>query len=697
MASRAFFDFTDRTAASSAEQRSQRANRRRLLVFASVFLVLSVVGLVYVFSRPAIYQSAALLNFVSAPAQPAADDASQPAAKRYSVPDEVQYLTSRTLLETVVDRLKQSSPLPVPLQGADPAAALQSMLSVRQVPGTNIVSVRAEGREPALLSLVVERLVATYRESLAQRFKSGSADALVEARDEAARLDANVLDKRREVDAFRARNNIVSLERDENQVLSEVKGVGAALNAANEKVVTAEARLGALKEAEAAGQSIARAKDNPMLAALEQQAGAIRGDLRETARTFTPEYMQIDPRIRSLRARLAEIDEQIVAQRKSSQQGAMQEAREELAGARAAVAALRQQLATNQNAVQSFTSRFNEYKALQEQLAHLEALRQKAADRLVALDAGELGRTPKIEVVEPAATPQSPSSPLYARDAGLVLFGALLIALLTMGVVELFNRPPVQPATVVVPQTWTATGMAEPMAALPAMRTHQALADAPPSRNGSPSASLPAPLRLPRELTAAEVDALWTAAEPELRAAIALLLCGLTPDEVVALRIGDVDPAGQTVHVRGDAERSVPLSPPSSKALDAIATAEHRPADAPLLKTPNGRAMRHEDLATGLLYAAHDAELDDADAVTPEALRHTYVAYLVRQGMRFADLARRVGSLPADRLADYRRLAPGGSSAGGTPVDLAFPAPGADSQEPVGVSRPPDPRADGSA
>ena len=208
------------------------------------------------------------------------------------------------------------------------------------------MSVQANGAQPAFLPVFLDRLVADYRASLAARYRSGSTTAVAEAEDEAGKLDAAVAAKRAEVDAFRARNNIVSLERDENQVLSEVKGVGASLNAANEKVVQAEARLGALTEAESSGRAVTRAKDNPTLAALEQQAASIRADLQETARTFTPEYMKIDPRIRSLRARLADLEQQMVTQRQASQQGAIQEAREEVAGAKAAVAALRRQLAT---------------------------------------------------------------------------------------------------------------------------------------------------------------------------------------------------------------------------------------------------------------------------------------------------------------------------------------------------------------
>jgi hypothetical protein len=37
--------------------------------------------------------------------------------------------------------------------------------------------------------------------------------------------------------------------------------------------------------------------------------------------------------------------------------------------------------------------------------------------------------------------------------------------------------------------------------------------------------------------------------------------------------------------------------------------------------------------------------------VTPRALRHTYLVYLLRKGIRFADISRIVGRLPPEQLA----------------------------------------------
>jgi hypothetical protein len=64
--------------------------------------------------------------------------------------------------------------------------------------------------------------------------------------------------------------------------------------------------------------------------------------------------------------------------------------------------------------------------------------------------------------------------------------------------------------------------------------------------------------------------------------------------------------------------------------------------------------------------AAHDAGVEDAVEVTAAVLRHTYVAYLVRQGARLADIERVVGRLPPAAYTDYGRLSPPGA---GVPLD----------------------------
>jgi integrase len=175
---------------------------------------------------------------------------------------------------------------------------------------------------------------------------------------------------------------------------------------------------------------------------------------------------------------------------------------------------------------------------------------------------------------------------------------------------------------------------------------------------------------LPRELSAEEIFSLLRAAEPLTRRAILLIVSGLAPEEALALRWRDVDREHGVVRVDGAHARSVRLSAVATRSLSA---ASELP-DAPLLGNAADEPATEDTLCTGLLNAAHDAGLERVHEITPQALRHSYIAFLVRQGIRFADLAKLVGQLPSAALAAYSGLAPSGARAALGSVKLVYPS-----------------------
>ena len=149
-----------------------------------------------------------------------------------------------------------------------------------------------------------------------------------------------------------------------------------------------------------------------------------------------------------------------------------------------------------------------------------------------------------------------------------------------------------------------------------------------------------------------------------------LLLSGVSLDEALAVRWSDVDPAQSLIHVGDGSPRDIALSEPLLKSL-AARQADPQPD---LLLGHQDPPATRETLAAQLLYAAHDAGIEDASDVTPECLRHTYVAFLVRQGIRFADLTRLVGHVPVELLGAYTTLAPPGPRVAREHIDAVFPA-----------------------
>ena len=172
-----------------------------------------------------------------------------------------------------------------------------------------------------------------------------------------------------------------------------------------------------------------------------------------------------------------------------------------------------------------------------------------------------------------------------------------------------------------------------------------------------------------RELSPDEATALWHAADAPGRVAVAALLSGLSAVETVALRWADLDAAGTSLQVPGNPPRTLPVTPALGDALAAMAD----PHEGAVLVTPAHEPLAPADLAGMIAAAAHDAGIAVATEVTPDALRHTYLAFLVRQGVRFSDLAQIAGYLQPATLLAYGPLSPPGPGRAMDAIALGYP------------------------
>jgi uncharacterized protein involved in exopolysaccharide biosynthesis len=650
-------------------RRRSAGMRRRVLVFFSVFALCAAASLAYTFLRPAIYLASARLQVVPQGALPKGETVAADSTAAVLV--ELQVLNSRPLLETVVSRLEKDGELRnLP---ADPVTAVQAMLSVTRLEGTNVILIEARGPHRTLLPRLINVLIETYGEQQLQAGRSSSQAELADAREEARVIDEKAAAKKREVEAFRMRSNIVSAERDENQTLSRVKGLGASLSTATDREALAEGKVHALEQAIQEGKRAPQAKDNPTVAGLENRLSQLREEWRAMERRYTPQYLDMDPNAVALKTRIGNLEQQLANERGKSQQNALAEAREELASARAVTRRLQQRLAEDRQSVQAFSRQFGEYQTMQEDLRGLDQMRMAARQRVLALEASELARKPRIQVVEAAATPQTAWRPLYWRDAGIGLAGSLAVAFLAVWFVEFFNRRepvPTATSTVIIPQPWVTISPPD-QTALAAAPAPELLARNAPGERTPPAgqAALAGPLA--RELSVDEQRALVTAATPEQLPLLACLLCGLTPSEATALRAGDVDASNGRLAIGGDGARTLDVGP----ALAAL-IAQSAPAapEASLFRGTSGRPLTDTELHAAVTAAALDAGLAQPHEISPVTLRHTYVAFLVRQGLRFGDLGRLVGPTPSEDLNALAGLASGAKRVGLDQVDKLPPA-----------------------
>ena len=645
----------------AASEPAVRGNRRRLRVFLLMFIPVLLAGLAYTFSRPPEYRAQARISVktagvvggVSPTAQRQATvTTAANAASANGLQSEAGILTSRPLIEDALATLRKQG-VELPEFGSDPVPGVQAALAASPVADTNIIGLSAVGREPAHLAAILNALIDVYSRRILDSYASSASREIEALREELARLNQRLGEKRKALEDFRQTADIVSGERDENQVLARVKGLSNSLNLANDKVAQAEGRVRSIRESQAAGKTVVRSRDNPTLAAMETRASQLRESLREQERVYTPQFMAMDPNVKGMRSRLTDLEKQIAEQKVSSGQMLLAEAEEELASARQAQQKLQAQIAEDRRTVHAFSKNFGAYKAMEQELAQIEASRSGLSERLLRTETSERSRMPSVQVIEAATAPQDAWRPDYLRDAGISLGAAIVLALGAMALVEVFNRPP-PPSTapVIVPQSWIAVG--QDVSPALAGRTPQ------PALNAAASPGLlPNALDLPRELSQNEVARLLQTMPANNAAWAALLLCGATPDEIRRIAAGDLDAASGTVALQGASTRRLRVPAGIFGALAG-----------------NGGVMpgSDEEVARQLLCAAHDAGLDDPAQITAQALRHTCIAYLVGQGLRFADLDRIVGPLPADVLAGYAGFAPPGQRRKIEEIDPVMPA-----------------------
>lgn len=658
------------------EAATRRSNRRRLRVFLLIFALVLVPGLLWNFLRPAQYMATARVQITPGGALPQ-PQATQPGAQaegggtvwaETELLTQVQKLTSRPLLEKVAETLRvQGHPLP----DGDAAVQLQEIIRVVPVNGTEVVELQAIGTRPEQLAAALNGLVEASRGEMKTSYDAAASESLAQARREAERLARDVRERRAQLEAFRGQNELLSPEREENDAVARLKGLSASLNTANEKAAVADARLRALRESAADGRSSLALKDDPALAGLMQQGMQLRDQIREMERVYTPAFMEMDPRARALRARLAETEKLIEAQRVSGAQSAQTAAQEELSQARKTVEQLQAQIAAQKAGLQKFSSRFTQAKSLEEDLAQLERASRQAMERAARLEASERSREPVFTLLESAHVPRAPFRPDYLVGGAIVFGVAFGLGLLALWFVELFHRQaparaPATTTTVIVPPQWAAPGGHPGAAALPAMAP--VAGGMLPAGGSTPMlAAMPQPL--PRELGQDEVAALLAAAG-EARFAVALLLLGLTTDELVALREADLPADAASLQVGGPARRVLALP----AWLAACRPAPMGAPDAPLLRDASGAALTAADVESMLTCAALDAGLAGAAGISADALRHTGIAWLVRQGLRFSELAGLVGRPSAEALAGYADLAPDGPKRGLAEIEPLMPA-----------------------
>jgi uncharacterized protein involved in exopolysaccharide biosynthesis len=639
----------------SSDRDAARERRLRLLAFLSVLVAVAGGGLLYDYSRPALFRASARLSVTP----PGGGDAL--ATAQFAV-SEAQAIRRSEYMQAVERKLAAGDP-----NGRDHAAVLER-LTAEALPQTGVIELRAEGADRNHLVAALSAWTGAYVESRKETDRQDETEAVAEARHALRTAQEAIEAKRRDMEAFRQRSGITSVERDENPGAARLKGLYTALNDSSTREVNAESKLKAIDEAIAQGRGFIRSNDKSAIAQLEMRAVDLREKMKDLEHDYTAQYLSMDPKFKALKANLARIEQQVEQERARSQKAALMEAQEDFASAQRAAQKIREQANGLKQESQAFSVRFVELKRMGVDLDQLQDTRRQAAERLAKLESARKPMAVKVRVLSTPSAAQEPFSPDYARDAAIAIGAGLLLAIGAVWLLDYLRRDPRTPGQAPAqPIIQIAYPMLQPQAGGGAALVMPPAG--PAGLIGSASSAVST------ELAAEDISALYHNAGADGRLVLAALFGGLAPAELSELKWKQVSLERGFIDVPGPSARRLTMVEPIQRELQVRSAADAGASpEAFVLADGLGQGLSESDIDNQLVCMAHDAGLRHPEDVTGKSLHFTYAAFLARQGMKMADLSSKVGRMAGAVGAELIRLAPPGRARPAEQVDCVYPS-----------------------
>ena len=607
----------------TAHAQTPLKNRPRGRTFFLVLLLSVITSLLIVFVRDPIYRASASVLTV----KPKAVDAVSHEADAEHVAIQSRLLKSTELLNLVtsdVNRIYDTN-----FTEND----LRQILTTVPIVETNLLELRAEGAEPELLQTLVNTWASSYESFRLKEIEKLTTETTAELLDNQAGLANELQRAREELSAFRESHEIVSSEREENRSLSAIRGLNKSINAAREKEIDAVSRLDAIDEAIARGEEVVPREQKSEISRMKLDLAHLRDKLASLREQFTEAYLERDPELADLPQVITELEQDLARALEIGAQSVRSDVAQEVEAARRSVTALERDLAEKESSVQTFTQHFEQYKLLEEESSRLESLYADNEERIAKLRLMDNEKYPPLKIIESALVPETPIRPDYKRDAIIAIGLSLALALFVTWLVDfLFAKPSVVPPTGNIdirihPQSnGSASLVHSPPAELakPAPRiTHEI------NSNGS---SL-----LPPHLDVRTISTLITNAETETRGYLSLLLSGVNPAELEKLNSRCFSDSDNTITVPGDNARKLQIDFEAWRNFDQVRNVIDQASSIPLL----------QKLDINLVNIARDARIENPGSINTLVIWHSYVIYLLEQGIDDDTLFQIVGRLPA--------------------------------------------------
>lgn len=603
------------------------AKSKRIVLFMLIFVPLVLALLSYVFLQPAVYQSKATV-LTMAPASIQQTEIGQPNAGQHK-----PFLLGQALLEQTAERLNTKKG-----DLSWTVDQLRAIFKVNPIPDTNLLQLMAEGANPNALQTALNAWIDTYVKSRAQYLEEHTQKTIEQIAEQTDLVNRQVADKRKEIERFRLQYNIVSADNADNPIQARLQGLNESLNRALDDELKAKTKLDSVRNALSQGKQVVPESETQALAALSQQAVDLRDRLKRIQDQYTSEYIQLNPGLRQVKEQLVNVEKAIDEQTRSGASVALQEAENHYAAAHQTVLATQRQLAEHKLQAAEYTSQFSRLQSMQQELEQLESKRQEAEQRRANIEAGQRQNYPQVDVVDWASLPEKPIRPDYALQALFAFAGALLIALFGVWTIDFLSRDP--------------TGERSGSITLAGIHLHPNSPNAFVKQGVVQQGVSRDPIKnleknTLRELSATEVVTLFTNADQQTREIISLLLNGLSVTEIVSLTVDCFNLEEQHIQIPLS-KRFVVMTQCSAEIF-----AEHC-----LQARWRQQTLNAAEIDALLQCAAIDSGFPKPRQFSAEALRYTYTLFLIRQGVKLAELRKIIGPVAPSRLLELARFSP---------------------------------------
>jgi succinoglycan biosynthesis transport protein ExoP len=616
----------------------KRIQKRKWQVLIGIFLLVLIIANIFTWSQAPVFQSQSILHFSykSKTDQGFADLAQQQISLHQ------QRLKSNSVLSRVSQELEQSQGLIINVQTLFQALSVEASLTGRSI------SLKAHGNDPQVLKPILDTLSKVYLQLIESETEVNNNTELQVSGEQLEFLEQKIANQKQNLELFALENNITSLERDENRVLSQTKNLGASLDQAVAEQAQAKALLDSLTESFESGQEVIRPDDKSQINATKINLQYISAELTALSEKYTQAYLERDATIVSQQKKAQQLGKQLELQIQTSQLKYIQDTQRDLNTANGKAKQLRTKLVKQVQLAQTFSQKLEQYKRLDNELKALQSQSQNIKNQQVAQEVSKPFEA-NITLLEPAFIPNFAIGPNYQFNTLLSLLAAVIAGICALLLYSFIVRQKV------------ATAAPHHFVVIPGQADNASPSGLSYAQHGQLSTStlagLPTdPLKLSpiaqtlRLLSTDECQALFSVANNQGKALIGLILSGVNIDELLVIEKANFSQHHSTLQIDNQFSRGISIQKELAEAVQIICnnvTDEH---------TIWTNSKSHEDLVQLLVNIGHDAQIAFPEQLSLDVLRHTYLTYLASQGARLNDIEQVAGYTSPSDLALYRNV-----------------------------------------